>query len=407
MASRKDKYGRVLRKGEFQRADGRYSFSYTNLNKKRCVIYSKSLNELRILEQEILCDLAKKKDPLYGSKMTVAEMLKGYMDQKNEIRENTKVNYQYTIDKFILDEIGNMVAAKVKPEDIKSFYYRLLEEKELSRSTLENVHTVLHPAFEYAIQNRYLTYNPTVGLMKPIKKKYKRGKRHALTRSQQERLMDFLKHHNEFASFRNIIIAFLGTGCRIAELTGLRWSDVDFDRNTVDINHQIPYYKGKDGTCRFRPTDELKTEESRRSIPLFSAVREALLDEYEMGMAIGFSTLEIEGYTDFIFTTYDGNLYTPTSINSAIKRIIKACNQEEIALAKKEKREPVLLPHFSAHSLRHTFCTRLCEVEDNIKLIQHYMGHSDIQVTMNIYAEISREKSSEAGRELDGKLYIC
>ena len=64
-----------------------------------------------------------------------------------------------------------------------------------------------------------------------------------------------------------------------------------------------------------------------------------------------------------------------------MKTIIK----KEKEAAEKEDREPVLLPHFSAHNLRHTFCTRLCENESNLKVIQSVMGHSDIQTTMDIY----------------------
>ena len=58
-----------------------------------------------------------------------------------------------------------------------------------------------------------------------------------------------------------------------------------------------------------------------------------------------------------------------------------------------QRREAVLLPDFSAHHLRHTFCTRLCEKETNLKVIQSVMGHKDIQTTMDIYAEATEEKS--------------
>ena len=68
--------------------------------------------------------------------------------------------------------------------------------------------------------------------------------------------------------------------------------------------------------------------------------------------------------------------------------------------AKKEHREPVLLPNFSAHSLRHTFCTRLCERETNLKVIQSIMGHKDIQTTMDIYAEATEEKKQETFEHL-------
>lgn len=73
---------------------------------------------------------------------------------------------------------------------------------------------------------------------------------------------------------------------------------------------------------------------------------------------------------------------------------------------KKEKREPVLIPHFSVHNLRHTFCTRFCENETNIKVIQEIMGHSDISTTMNIYAEATESKKQESFKNLIGKMKI-
>ena len=65
-----------------------------------------------------------------------------------------------------------------------------------------------------------------------------------------------------------------------------------------------------------------------------------------------------------------------------------------------------MLPKFSAHNLRHTFCTRLCENESNLKVIQDIMGHKDIQTTMDIYAEATQEKKQEVVAKLTGKIVI-
>lgn len=93
-------------------------------------------------------------------------------------------------------------------------------------------------------------------------------------------------------------------------------------------------------------------------------------------------------------------------INRAIKRIYTAYNEEETAKANKEHREPVLIPHFSVHNLRHTFCTRFCENETNVKVIQEIMGHADISTTMNIYAEATEKKKKEVFQNLEGKIKI-
>ena len=68
-------------------------------------------------------------------------------------------------------------------------------------------------------------------------------------------------------------------------------------------------------------------------------------------------------------------------------------NTREQLQAAKENREPLIIPRFSCHITRHTFCTRLCENGTNIKLIQQIMGHSDIRTTMDIYAEVSKDKA--------------
>ena len=123
-------------------------------------------------------------------------------------------------------------------------------------------------------------------------------------------------------------------------------------------------------------------------------------------MREGGSTAEIDGYTDFVFTNRLGYVHNPQTINRAIERIYKAANEEEAAKAKAEHRKPLVIRHFSVHNLRHTFCTRFCENETNIKLIQDIMGHSDISTTMNIYAEATEAKKKEAFDNLEGKIKI-
>ena len=92
-------------------------------------------------------------------------------------------------------------------------------------------------------------------------------------------------------------------------------------------------------------------------------------------------------------------------LNRAIERARVAYNKDEIEIAEKEDREPLIIPHFSAHHLRHTFCTRLCENESNLKVIQSIMGHSDITTTMDVYAEATQEKKQEIVANLQGKDY--
>lgn len=107
-----------------------------------------------------------------------------------------------------------------------------------------------------------------------------------------------------------------------------------------------------------------------------------------------------------MFLNRFGQPQNPQTVNRAIKRISVAYNEAELEKAEKQKREPELLPPFSCHNLRHTFCTRLCENETNLKIIQDIMGHKDISTTMEIYAEATKEAKAHSFEKLNGKLGI-
>ena len=102
---------------------------------------------------------------------------------------------------------------------------------------------------------------------------------------------------------------------------------------------------------------------------------------------IGLS-LHFDGYTDFIFINRFGLPQHQATLNKAIRRIIRDCNDEQFL---KDESPDVLLPHFSCHSLRHTFTTRMCEAGVNVKVIQDTLGHKDISTTLNIYTDVTKE----------------
>lgn len=106
----------------------------------------------------------------------------------------------------------------------------------------------------------------------------------------------------------------------------------------------------------------------------------------------------------FIFSKKNGNLHNPHCLNLAIKRISEADNAREIIEAKKDRREPVIIPHFSVHQLRHTFCSRLCENETNVKVVQEIMGHKNIETTLDIYTEVNYNKKQDSLEELSKKI---
>ncbi len=123
-------------------------------------------------------------------------------------------------------------------------------------------------------------------------------------------------------------------------------------------------------------------------------VKEAFLMEKERQELLDLNCeVTIDGYTDFIFVNRFGQAQHQATLNKAIRRIIRDCNDEQFAQTETPE---VLLPHFSCHSLRHTFTTRMCEAGVNVKVIQDALGHKDISTTLNIYTDVTKElKRSE------------
>lgn len=117
--------------------------------------------------------------------------------------------------------------------------------------------------------------------------------------------------------------------CRIGEVLGLRWEDCNFEENVININHTLIYRKFTDEPCQFSITTP-KTKSGERIIPMLSDVREALKQEYMSQLEEGFNESEIDGYTGFIFKSRYNKVLAPHSVNTAIARIIKACNAKEI-----------------------------------------------------------------------------
>ena len=194
----------------------------------------------------------------------------------------------------------------------------------------------------------------------------------------------------------------LGTGLRVGEVTGLRWCDIDMESGMIDVNHTLVYYdhrtEGSKSGCYFN-VNTTKTPASMRQVPMLGFVREAFEQEKQKQEDLGLHCeVTIDGYTDFIFINRFGQAQHQATLNKAIRRIIRDCNDEQFL----HSDEPdVLLPHFSCHSLRHTFTTRMCEAGVNIKVIQDALGHSDISTTLNIYADVTKEMKAAEFKGLD------
>ena len=395
---RKDTTGHVLRKGEtYVKSKKLYRFTYTDTMGVRRSIFSSKLTELREREEQMQRASLDGLDLYIQSKATLNFTFDRYIQSKTELRSTTATNYIYMYNKFVRNGFGKRLIAKIKYSDVLFFYSSLLE-KGLKINTIDSMNTFLRPTFEMAVRDEIIRTNPTIGVVADLKKKTNNtaGVRHALKIEEQKAFLKLLDN-SENARWKPLFVTMFGTGCRVGEIIGLRWEDVDFDKGVININHNMTYYPRAelDFKCKIE-VGPPKTQAGFRNIPILDNVREVLLQEKEFQESTGlYCKEEVNEYKNFIFFNRFGNLFHLNSINRKIKRLVNTYNMREELDAKRENRDPLFLPDFSCHIIRHTFCTRLCESEVNVKVIQSILGHSDVQTTLDIYAEVSEAKKQE------------
>lgn len=402
--NRKDPKGRVLRKGEGYRKDKNlYIYQYRDPLGGKHTLYANNIMDLREKEDEITRDSLDGIKTYAAVRTTLNGAYDRYISLKYGVKPNTKANYNYMYDRFVRNSIGRRLLKDITYSDIKYFYYHLINECGVKPLTVDNVHTVLHPVFEMGIRDGIIRTNPTKGVMAEIKKSnhWDKGTRHALTIEETSAFLNFTENHPVYNHWLTLFVVLFGTGMRVGEVCGLRWEDLDFEKREISINHNLLYtrWDGHVGKETFHISTP-KTAKGTRMIPMSDEVYEAFKAEYDHQTVTGFCESEVDGMSGFVFCNRYRGVLHQGPINRAIKRVYTCYNNDEILRAAKEKRKPLIIPHFSCHHIRHTFCTRLCERETNIKAIQEIMGHADAQTTLDIYAEATSEVKHEAIKAL-------
>lgn len=414
---RRDNKGRLLRNGEVQRADGMYMFRYNDVNGERKSIYSWKLVgtdkapegkrctvALRDLEKQITRDIEDGIRSGDANAITVNMLFESFMELRTDLRETTRCNYICLYDKHVRDELGGRKIRNIKYTDIQKLYMNMVQELGLKASTVQSVHSILYQMFESAVMDNLVRVNPTANVLKSLRKMLfvEQEKRHALTEDEQGRLIAYIYQSSLYKRWGPLFTVLLGTGMRIGEALGLRWCDCDFEKDLISVNHTLLYKPSENGGYEYR-ISEPKTRAGFRVIPMLSDVKTVLLREKKRKKRSAFS---IGKYTGFIFLNNNGKVFTPGAVFEVIQNITSTYNREEYFIAEQENRDPCYLPKFSAHILRHTFCTRLCENEKDLKIIQDVMGHRNIRTTMEVYNEATEERKQKSFQGLNGKFRV-
>lgn len=157
MASRKDKKGRVLRKGEsYSDSKGMYLYAYSDPFGKRRYIYAKDLPALREKEEQLKKDQLDGIDSYAAGTADLNFMFDRYMSTKSELRVSTRANYLEVYDRYIRNEFGRKKIGEIKYSDILFFYNHLICDLGIHIGTVQYIQRLIRPALEIAVRDNII-----------------------------------------------------------------------------------------------------------------------------------------------------------------------------------------------------------------------------------------------------------
>ena len=308
-------------------------------------------------------------------------LLKWLRVAKSTVKLTTYASYEMMATRIIIPyfETLNIKLKELTTEDIQEFYNAQLER--VSANTVIHYHAVIHRALKYAVKIKTIQSNPAVNVERPRKEKFIGS---FYDKKEINTLFDIIQGHPLEVAIK--LAAFYGL--RREEIIGLKWTAIDFENNTLTIQHTVTECN-LDGKHIEVASDTAKTDSSLRTMPLVTNFREMLLAKKEKQehyrKLCGRSYCK--EYLDYIFVNEMGERWKPRYLSDRFKRILEQNGLRRIRF----------------HDLRHTCASLLLANNVPMKKIQEWLGHSDFSTTANIYAHLDyQSKISSAEAMLTG-----
>lgn len=386
---RRDNRNRILRYGESQRPDGRYTYKYVDSDGQTKYVYSWRLDHndrmpagkkrdlsLREKEKQIEADLF---DQIVsnGGNLTVLELVEKYVSLKTGVRHNTEANYNFVINIIAKEEFGRKRIDKVKLSDAKAWLIKLQKDGR-GYSTIKSVRGVVRPAFQMAVDDDLIRKNPfqfqlaTVVINDSIM-------RQAITRDEEKKLLEFIKNDKHFCRYYEGIYILFHTGLRISEFVGLTVSDIDFEEMKINVNHQLQRKRNMEYII-----EDTKTTSGTRLIPMTTEVADCFRKIIANRKKPKIEPM-IDGYTGFLYLDKNDMPMVALHWEKYMEHICDKYN----SIYK------VQMPKVRPHICRHTFCSNMARSGMNPKTLQYIMGHSDIGVTLNTYTHFGFDDAKD------------
>lgn len=309
--------------------------------------------------------------------ITLQEYMAKWLDnKKGNIKATTYEFYKNVIEGRINPVLGGISLAKLKPLHIQEFLDYYTKNKEINSTTVKHYFATINTALNQAVKWQLIPSNPCAAIEPPKRKKTKMN---VLTPEQVNTLLESVKNGKYSVMYIPILLA-VTCGLRRGEIIALTWDNVDLANGIITVSESAAIRV--DGKNIITDT---KTEAGQRSISMPPSII-PILKEHRKQQAENKLKLGSE-YRDnnLVCCWPNGAELTPNYITHTFKKVLKEAG----------------LPDIRFHDLRHTNATLLLLQGVNTKVISERLGHSSIDVTLDIYGHILPEMQKEAAEKLD------
>ena len=324
-----------------------------------------------------------KKQMLMGvlneDKLTVSDWFYSWLFdyRKQDLKPKSFQRYHGIYKNYIENtDFGNIKLNDLRTTHLQRHYKKLLDNG-VTPTTIRQINTNLKTCLNEAERQGYIQKNWCKLVTLPKKEDNKEVK--VLTKQEQEKFLEAIKGHE----LELLYIVALGTGLRIGEILGLKWSDIDFKNNELHVNRSLQkaaIYED-DKIVRYEVQETTpKTKNSLRTIPVPQNIIKKLIAHKKEQNELILLLQEEYFNNNYVFCNKLGKPIEEKRPGRNLKTILTSISIEPIKF----------------HALRHTYATRLFEAGIPPKTVQHLMGHSDIETTMNIYTHVMKEQKLEA-----------
>lgn len=255
--------------------------------------------------------------------------------------------------------IGAKRLDKMKPSDVETMIVDLRKQG-YAPSTVRQIYTVLRQALDVAVRDGLLAANPVAKVPRPA---VPRKEATYLSADQMVALLEATKTKR----YHCAVVLLAATGLRRGEVCGLAWSDVDLSKGEMRVRNTLSRIDRK------LVLDEVKTDRSRRRMPLHAGVQTLLKDWRKQQLRERLAAGDQWVDTGMVFCTELGTMLDPRNLLRTI----------ESSAAKAE------LGKVGAHTMRHSAATAWLESGTHIRQVSDLLGHSSIAITGDIYGHPS------------------